>query len=243
MIGGAGFVPFYPASNQGKMRYIGAPIVRYRGLRFRSDEEDSVKARLFRNPVYGIDVSFGGAFTANSSDIVVRRGMPDLDFVAEMGPRFYYFLYRGERLWWRLNFPVRAAFSTDVLNWEYQGLVFAPSTNLRWFFDEAKFNSLMVALTRTYTTHHLQELYFQVDQRFATPSRPEYDAKSGYMQSSLGVAYLHEKGKFGYYGGWEMNSFKGAANAGSPLFKANYNFSWFLGFSYFFYQSAERGYQ
>lgn len=238
-----GYVPYYPASNQGRMRYVGAPIVRYRGLQLRSDEEDSMKARLFRNPIYGLDVSFGGAFTANSNDIDARKGMPDLDWVAEIGPRFYFFLIKTDKVWWRVNFPLRGAFSTDVIHWTYQGLVLAPSTTVRFFFDSSKYNSLILGLTRTYTTSQLQEYYFEVDAKYATASRPAYQAKAGYMSSNFGVGYIHEAGQWGYYAGWEINSYKGSANSASPLHKADYNQAWFAGVSYFFFQSEERGYQ
>lgn len=242
VIGAAGWVPFYPASNEGKMRYVAAPIVRYRGLQFRSDEEDSMKARLFRNPIYGIDVSFGGAFTANSSDIEVRKGMPDLDWVAEFGPRFYFFAIKSQKVWWRFNFPVRSAFSTDLTSATYRGFVIAPSTSIRLFIDDSKFNSVIFSLSRSYTTRQLQEYYFEVDRKYATPSRPSYQAVGGYMGSSLGVAFIHEVNRIGYYGGWEMNSYRGGANAGSPLFRAEYNQAWFIGISYFFYQSEQKGY-
>lgn len=243
VIGGAAFVPDYPASDQGRLRYLAVPQVRYRGLRFRSDEEDSMKARLLHNPVYGFDLSGGGAFSANSDKNDARKGMNDLDWVGELGPRFYIFLVRSERLWVRLFFPVRIAASTDLTSITYQGLVFAPAFNTRYYFDDSKFNSIILNLSRTHTTHQMQEFYFEVDRKYSTSERPEYDAKSGYMSSSAALAYIYEKDQIGIYGGFGLNSYKGNANAGSPLYKADYTYSAFVGLSYLFYQSKERGYQ
>jgi MipA family protein len=240
---GAGWIPFYPASDQGKIRYLAAPMVRYRGLRLRSDEEDSMKARIFKNSFYGIDLSFGGAFTANSSDIEIRKGMPDLDWIGEIGPRWYFFAYKSDFLWWRFNLPVRGAFSTNIKEWTYQGLVFAPSMNIRFFFDSSKYNSFFINLVQHYTTLHLQKYYFEVPPAYANSFRPAYKAKPGLMDTALSLGYIHEMGQWGYYAGWELNSFKGAANRESPLHKADFNQAWFLGISYFFYQSEERGYQ
>lgn len=243
VIGGAAYVPDYPASDQGRARYLAFPQVRYRGLRLRSDEEDSMKARILHNPVYGFDLSGGGAFSAKSDKNDARKGMDDLDWLGELGPRFYIFLVRSERLWVRLFFPVRFAFSTDLTSATYQGLVFAPAFNTRYYFDDSKFNSIIFNLSRAHTTHQIQEFYFQVERKDVTPDRPQYDAKSGYLSSTAALAYIYEKEQIGIYGGFGASSFKGAANAGSPLYRTDYTYSAFIGFSYLFYQSEERGFQ
>lgn len=243
VVAGAGYVPDYPASDQGRIRYIGAPQVRYRGLRFRSDEEDSVRARLFNDPLYGFDLSASGSFPANSDKNEAREGMPDLDWIFELGPRFYLFLAKTDRVWLRFFLPVRAAFTTDLTSATYKGLVFPPSLNMRVFFDDTKFNSVIIGATRTYTTGHLQEYFFEVDPKFQTAQRPAYKSTSGYLSTSVGLAYIYEKGNKGFYTGFGVNSYKGAANAGSPLHRTDYTYGAFVGFSYLFFQSEERGYQ
>ncbi len=225
------------------VRSIAVPQFRYRGLRLRSDEEDSLKARLFLHPDYGFDLSGSGAFSAESDKNEARKGMEDLDWVGEIGPRFYVFLVKTERLWVRLFFPLRLAFSTDLTSTTYQGLVFAPSMNVRYYFDDSKFNSLILGINRSYTTHQMQEYYFQVERKDVTPERPAYDAKSGYMASSAGLAYIYEKEHLGIYGGFSLNSYLGSANAGSPLHRADYTYAAFIGLSYLFYQSEARGFQ
>lgn len=242
IVAGAGYVPHYPAANQGKNRYIAAPIFRYRGLRFRSDEEDSMKARIFANSLYGFDLSAGGSFSAKSDENDARRGMKDLDWTAELGPRFYLYLVKTQRLWWRLFLPVRTAFSTDLMHATYQGLVFAPGLNLRYFFDANQFNSITFSAVRTHTTHQLQEYFYEVKEKYQSLTRKAYRAQSGYLSSSLSLAFIHEKENIGFYGGLGMNSFRGAANSGSPLHKSDYTYAAFLGFSYIFYQSIERGF-
>lgn len=243
LVGGAGYVPDYPASDQGRIRYIGAPIVRYRGLRFRSDEEDSMKARLFTDPHYGFDLSAAGSFPTNSDKNDARKGMRDLDWIGELGPRFYFFLIKTEKVWVRFFTPVRLAFSTDLTGATYRGLVFAPSFNIRYYFDETKFNSIIFGATRTHTTHHLQEYFFQVDEKYSNADRPQYNAESGYLSTSAGMAFIHEKKNIGFYTGFGVNSFKGAANAGSPLHRTDYTYGMFVGMSYIFHQSDERGFQ
>lgn len=243
IIGGAVLVPDYPASDQSRFRYLAFPQARYRGFRFRSDEEDSLKARILLNPIYGFDLSASGALSASSDKNSAREGMEDLDWVGEIGPRFYLFLVRTDKIWWRVFLPVRLATSTDLKSITYQGLVVAPSTSLRYYFDDSKFNSIVAGVTRTHTTHELQEFYYQVDQKYATKDRSAYNATSGYMGTTSTLSYIYEKAHLGLYVGLGFSSYKGAANAGSPLHKADYNFAGFLGFSYLFYQSEERGYQ
>lgn len=243
IVGGGGYVPHYPAADQGKVRVLGAPIVRYRGLRFRSDEEDSMKARLFADPLYGFDLSAGGSFPANSKDNNARKGMPDLDWTAELGPRFYFFFYKTKKFWMRLFLPVRMAFSTDFHDTAYQGLVFAPAINLRYFFDDSQFNSVFFGVTRTHTTHQLQEYFYEVKNRYQTADRSSYHAVSGYMSTNVSLSFLHEENSKGFYAGIGVGSYKGAANTGSPLHRSDFNYSGFVGFTYTFYKSAERGFQ
>ena len=76
-----------------------------------------------------------------------------------------------------------------------------------------------------------------------TAERPRYDARSGYMGTSASLAYIYEKDQLGIYFGLGGTSYKGSANSGSPLHKADYTFAAFFGISYLFYQSEERGYQ
>jgi hypothetical protein len=240
---GAGYVPDYPASDQGRLRYIIFPQFRYRGMRFRSDEEDNLKARFLLHPLYGIDFSASGAFSSNSDQNDARKGMKDLDWLGEIGPRFYLFLVKTDRVWVRLFFPLRIGSSTDFTSITYQGLVFAPSANVRYYFDNSKFNSLILSLTRSHTTHQIQEYYFQVDRKDATSERPEYDAKSGYLGSSASLVYIYEKEDLGLFGGISVSSYQGAANAGSPLHTADYTTAAFFGVSYLFYHSEARGFQ
>lgn len=243
VIGGIAQVPDYPAAEQSRLRYLAFPQIRYRGMRFRSDEEDNLKARFLVNPMYGFDFSGSGAFSAKSDKNDARKGMDDLDWMGELGPRFYFFLVKTDKLWVRLFFPVRMAFSTDLASTTYQGLVLAPSFNTRYYFDDSKFNSLILSVTRTHTTHQVQEFYYEVGAKDVTSKRPEYDARSGYMGTTAGLAYIYEKEQMGIYMGLTASSYNGAANAGSPLHKSDFNYAAFVGFSYLFYQSEARGYQ
>ena len=243
LVGGAGYVPDYPASNQGRIRYLVAPVFRYRGFRFRSDEEDSARARMFLHPLYGLDLNATGSFPASSDKNEARKDMPDLNWMAEIGPRLYVFLFKSEKLWWRVFAPLRLAYSTDLLSATYQGVVFAPSSSVRYFFDDTKFNSIILGITRTYTGEKFQDYYFEVDKIFEAPGRPQYSATAGYLSTSAGLGFIHEKNNKGFYAGMGMNSYKGSANSGSPLHKSDYTYGAFLGFSYLFYGSEEKGYQ
>lgn len=243
VIGGTALIPDYPGSEQSRFRYLVFPQIRYRGLRFRSDEEDNLKARFLLHPLYGFDLSAAGALPAKSDQNDARKGMEDLDWIGEIGPRFYLFLVKTDKLWVRTFLPLRLAFSTDFKSTTYQGLVVAPALNVRYYFDDSKFNSLIFGVARTHTTHQIQEFYYEVQAKDATLTRPVYDAKSGYQSTSSSLGYLYEKDNVGVYLGMGFSSFKGAANAGSPLHTAEYNLAGVLGVSYLFFKSEERGYQ
>ncbi len=96
---------------------------------------------------------------------------------------------------------------------------------------------------RTHTTHQLQEYFYEVKDRYQTNERNAYNAVAGYLSTNLSLSFLHEKNSKGFYAGVGMSSFKGAANSGSPLHKNDINFSGFLGFTYTFFKSEEKGFQ
>ncbi|MEO0996914.1 MAG: MipA/OmpV family protein, partial [Pseudomonadota bacterium] len=84
-IGGA-VTPAYPGSSETTTRVLPLPIVAYRGRFLRAGDGSVVSGRLFRNERLEFDVSLTGSFDADSDDVDVRAGMPDLGFLFEVGP-------------------------------------------------------------------------------------------------------------------------------------------------------------
>jgi hypothetical protein len=185
---------------------------------------------------FEVDLSFGGAFSADSEDNTARDGMPELDFLFEVGPQFIYkvkdYSFDGGgngRLNARLQ--TRAVFSTDFGRIDQRGYVVEPTLSYQQrgvLFDKTGLN---VSFSASYASEKLQDYFYQVDGEFATDTRSQFNAKGGYLGSelSLGFSFPIAKNARGFLGG-SAQFHKGAANEDSPLYEDDVTFSFGAGF-------------
>ena len=132
------------------------------------------------------------ALDAESDDNDARRGMPDLDHMAEVGPRLQWTFARAAR-WARmdLELPVRAVFSTDFSSVEHRGFLVEPQLAYQHenFLDTG--TKLKLSLSTIFADEDLQDYFYQVDVPFVTASRPAYNGQAGYLGSRLRLLLLH----------------------------------------------------
>ncbi len=112
---GVGSLPDYPAADQNHVRALALPFIRYRGDILRSDEKGLVRGRFIRTPDVEFDISLNGSFPARSDKNTARAGMPDIDWLGEVGPRLEWTVARaaGDIARVTLELPVRTVWSTD----------------------------------------------------------------------------------------------------------------------------------
>ena len=84
---GGGYLPDYPAANESHSQHNALPYITYRGKFLRSDEKGLLRGRVVSTRNVELDVSLSGAFSVDSGDNDARRGLPDLDYLGEIGPR------------------------------------------------------------------------------------------------------------------------------------------------------------
>lgn len=242
VVGGGGWVPDYPASDQGHFHGIGAPYIVYRGKHLRAgDGKGIVRGRYAPSDRLELDISVSGSFPADSSDNDARQGMPDLDYLAEAGPRMQLNLVRfatGAKI--DLEVPVRAIFSTDFSDTHYRGVVFQPELALQ--HDNLWHTGTRVKISAgpIFADEKFMNYIYGVDSRYATSARPQYDADGGYLGSKLKFALVKELNRqikvfglinLGYYGN--------AANDNSPLHRDDVNIGAGLGIAWSFWQSKQ----
>ena len=88
-------------------------------------------AEYSRSERLEFDMSLDGSFDSDSNKNMARKGMPDLDYLFEAGPRPQMTLtnhFRGGKV--DLELPLRAVISTDFSSASYEGVVFHPQ--LAW---------------------------------------------------------------------------------------------------------------
>ncbi len=229
--------PAYPSSASRSERQFLVPWFVYRGDKVRL-QDGGAKLIALENDRVTIDVSVAGSLNANSQDAPLRNGMPDLDYLLEIGPKvdvrlFDQMLAGGQRRMVSWSTALRAAISTDFQSAKSRGAVLG--TQLRYRHrglanDKARFSA---SLTSTWAEESLLDYIYQVDDAFVLPERAAYDASGGYVGTSLSFGFFRELNKqWSAYLGLSGSIHNGAANRNSPLFERDNTFSIFGGVSW-----------
>ncbi len=234
-------VPAYPGANQYNHFTIPFPSFFYRGNFVRADEEGGMRGRFFKNQTFEINLSVGGSLPANSSDNPARRGMPDLNTMAEVGPGLLATLWqqRGTSSFkLGLNIPLRTALAVDFWNIKERGLVFNP---LLYFITEnflANKIFTFTGISSVVASQKFHRYFYQVEPQYVTADRPQYSAHSGYLSTTVSQGFSTQLYKnVMTFLGVSYSHYKGAANFDSPLMKQDYNFNMAVGLVWWFYES------
>ena len=234
----------HPASEESQFNFIPLPFPVYRGrfLRLGSDAEQPIQGRIFQRDRIRLGVDVDLHFGSESDDIDARTGMPNLDFMLEAGPELELQVSDGDLAGGDLflALQLRAAFSFDGLDPTYRGLVFSPGLRYLkklWLPKQ----QLRLRLTPTIASSDYMNYYYGVESQFATPQRPGFDAKGGYLGTDLSVAIRQPITKnFEIWGGLRFGFQQGAKNDDSPLYTQNHTQSVYAAFLYKFWESNRK---
>jgi len=230
--------PDYPGSDRLRPRVLPLPYGIYRGKTlFAGDAQTRDRFRF--SPTVELDLSFGGALPAASSGNPVREGMPDLDLLLELGPQLSILLARPTRSTaLTLALPLRAVFSTDFDRVKSRGVLLAPELS----YTNGKFASrgwsTRISLGTSFATEALHDYFYEVTPRYARLNRPVFDARGGYLESSLTAvvsrSFMNDISLFTFV---RLGTLYQSANAGSPLLTNQANVSFGIGLAYTFLRS------
>lgn len=235
------YAPDYRGADQMRVRAFPLPYLVYRGDWLRADRE-GLRARLFEGDRVQFNFSAGIGLPVSSRRNEARRGMPEIDWVGEVGPAMNLRLARwdGGRTELDLRLPVRTAFALDN-GVDYIGSVFGPSLRVGFRGIAGSEGTLLrIATGPLFATGDYHRFYYGVEPQFATASRPAYRPSGGYSGWDVSVNAVKFSGR------WRMFAFAGADFIGgaqfedSPLIRRRTTWSTGVGFAYVFYQSEER---
>ncbi|MEL6678669.1 MAG: MipA/OmpV family protein [Pseudomonadota bacterium] len=238
--------PDYPASGNRSTNGLPVPIVIYRGDILRVGEDDAVRVVPVEDDLFELSLSAGASFPASSEGNPIREGMPDLDFLFELGPEV---IIHGPTLETEnfgtgkleLALQLRAVLSADFEQGDFvpRGYVFEPelSYTQRGLFGPR--SRLSASVGPIFATEELQDYFYEVEPQFARPGRPAFDAEAGYLGTRAGLGLGYDvTDRFTLFGGVGVGVYEGAANQDSALFEEPVTTSVFLGFTYTFYKST-----
>jgi len=240
-IGGfAGAVADYPGSNQYRVRGLPLPFFIYRGDFLKSDANGP---RLQKSSgIVEWELSGGGSLASNSKG-GARSGMPNLDYLLEIGPKAKITVAKPtdtSRL--TVDVALREAISTNFSSrLRTQGELFAPDIA---YEERAIFGSQWsgrASLGAQFATAALQRYYYEVEPQYARPGRPAYDARAGYLGATLALtAFRQITRSFTVFVGLDVNNYDGAANVDSPLLRTRNDLGAAVGFAWSIGQSKRQ---
>lgn len=234
---GYGSIADYPASDEYSRKSLLLPLIIYRGDVLKSDQEEGTRAELFKSRELEINLSFGARFNNDSDGNKARLGMPDLNYIFETGPSLSYKLWKVSKVGsLTLQIPLRFTFETDFKATKFLGLVFEPELRFQKLNFLVPNLSAITSLSVEFFNERVANYYYQVENVYATPGRPAYDAKSGLSTISVGQNFLYEYNRFNFIFGATYSYYGRSENLESPLFKNDANTSVFAAIAWFFYQ-------
>jgi len=244
-VAGAVFnIPDYPGSSNSRTRYLPVPYFVYRGKILRA-KDGSASAVFFETKNIEIDVSLSASFPAHSGDDSAREGMPDLDWLGEIGPRLIvHIIKEKDKRKLNFNLPIRAVYSTDFGRMVDRGYVINPN----FLFEERKFfNENLHLFARTgvmWASQRTHNYFYEVKPVFANANRPAYEAKEGILSINYAVALsLAVTKKVIVFSFFQTDFLSQSANKDSPLLQRREIHSFGVGFSWTLYESKQDAYQ
>jgi len=222
--------PYYVGTNQNRTFAFPVPVPVYRGDIFKSDE-NGVRAQLLKDDRFKLDLSLDFNLAIDSDDVDLREGLDDVDSQLQIGPSLEISLAKSDNSQWLLNLPVRASFGISGDGVKTNGFTFSP--NISYFRDFSLHNqdwTFGAAIGPQFGTSEYQNVYYSVEQQFATAERPAFEASGGYAGSRLLLTLRSNNEKRLLVGFLRYENISGASFDDSPLVETNDGLS--IGFIY-----------
>lgn len=231
--------PYYPGSDQTRSFVFPVPLPVYRGEVFKSDDE-GMRAELIDDERYTLDISLDFNLAVDSDDVDLRAGMDDIDSLLQIGPSLGIMLSENDQEQWLLNLPIRVNVEIGGNGVNESGYTFAPDiAYFRKFEFGGKPWRASATLGPQFGSRDYQNVYYGVDQKFATDERPAYQADSGYSGSRLLLALTSKNKERLWVLFLRYDNISGAAFEDSPLVERNDGLSVGLIYSRFLFKSKK----
>lgn len=221
--GSASWREDYPGADQSSFWAIPFPWGVYRGDIFRSDK-DGTRARIIRGASYEFNFSAAGGLPVSSQNNEARRGMEDLEWLGEFGPRLTLDLYMGsDRSRLKFGLPIRTAFSTEGRRVRDRGWTVAPE--LLYDLPEvfrSRFD-MFALLTVNFNDRRYNDYFYTVNPEDETDIRSVYHSRAGYVMSDFSLGLTVPVSNLQVFVFGTVQSLHGSVNSNSPLFRKEWN--------------------
>jgi MipA family protein len=210
--------PAYRGSAQRSTLILPVPYLEYRGDFFKADRQ-GLRGELFDSERVELSVSLSGSPPTKSTEIALRKDMPDLKPSVEIGPQLNVLLSSpsNKSVTLKLRVPLRQGMTLES-NPKNAGLTFSPNLNL----DIANPMGLSGAnlgfvVGPIFTSQKQNDYFYTVAAPYANATRPAYQARSGYAGSQFLVSLSRRMGDVWVGSYVRYDNLRGAVFADSPL--------------------------
>jgi outer membrane scaffolding protein for murein synthesis (MipA/OmpV family) len=185
-------LPQYVGSDQRTRGSLPFPYFVYRGEAIKISR-DSMSGRLFKRADFLIDLSADISLPVDSGENHAREGMPDIDFVLEVGPAARYILHRNipQHRTVSVEVPLRIALQSNLRYVAYEGWRINPRLRYQDYFGHWRL-SLWAGVY--WNGRRYNDLYYGVEPEDATSLRPAYETSSGYGGWAVSTSLSYRRG-------------------------------------------------
>lgn len=230
-------VPEYAGAKDYRQHIVPLPYVYYQDKHIKVDR-DGLLSSLWQTQRLYVDFSVSAQLPVNSDDVAIRSGMPDIDWTFQLGGAIKYYLSgtpsADNKLFTELF--TRKAIMTDFSSlsdagWQYGTALHAQHTLVAVNQGQLTWQN---RLTVNFASETYQDVYYQVDKQYQLADRPAFDAKSGYLGTSLSSGLVYRKEQWWLAGFVLYRHIGGSKNENSPLVQQKENVSVGLGLAWVF---------
>lgn len=233
--------PTYRGSDETNNFVLPVPFFTYHGDFFKADRH-GIRGSFFDTDRLDFTVSLALSPPASSDDIKARSGMPDLEATFEIGPQMDITFWRSENRarFLKLLLPMRAAFTLEGPPKDI-GWVLHPKLNLD-ITDLPGLQGWNLGLLAgpLFGDQRQHQYFYGVAPRYATATRPAYEADGGYAGMQYLAAVTKRFPKFWVGAFIRYDNLAGAVFDDSPLVRQKDYFAAGLALSWVFAESSTR---
>lgn len=230
--------PIYPSADVRQEKLIPLPYLIYRGDTIRLGEGSMIKAVAVEKETFKFDLSLGVAFDASSDDSEVRKGMPDLDFLFEIGPQASFLINGSEQSETWLNLQLRSVFSTDFSSVSQRGYVFEPEIAYKGHDILFANSTLYFSISPLFASAKTHKYFYQVDAEYAMLKREEFEAEAGYLGTQIQLANRFQlRDDLTMFFGVNLGVWSKSKNEDSPLYQQNATYAFAVGVKWNLFES------
>jgi len=230
-------LPLYPGSSDTTGYVIPFPYLRLESKYL--DVDRGIQGKLLKTSRLRFSVSGDLGVPVKSEDDTVRRGMPDLDLVLQLGPSLDVIFNANEKKKreFRLELPLRLALATDGYSTRNTGWLFEP----RLSYEAKRRNragwSYEFLAGFRFATGKYHSYYYEVAPQYATAGRPQYTATGGYGGAFTELVASWRSRELIYFAWLRYQDIGGAVYADSPLVEQDDYFLIGVGLNWIFAES------